>query len=77
MTSKLREKEPFLANTIIRCLRTWRKRNLPAPMIITEEDIEQLAQWAAELNTTWEWTKEFHIEHDFPYKIIPEQIRRY
>ena len=77
MVSKLREKEPFIANAIIRCLRTWRERNLPAPLIVTEEDVEQLAQWAAELDMQWEWVKEFNIKNDFPYKIVPEQIRRH
>ena len=74
MTSKLREKEPFIANAIIRCLRTWKERCHPGPMIVTEEDVEQLAQWAAELNASWEWVKEFNIEHGFPYRIVPKQI---
>ncbi len=76
MTSKLREKEPFIANAIIRCLWIWKERCHPAPLIVTEEDIVQLADWAAELNANWKWVKEFNIKNDFPYKIVPEQIRR-
>ncbi len=73
---KLHEKEPFIANGIIQCLRTWRERKLPAPMIITEEDIEQLAEWADKLHKSWEWTRNFNIEHGMLNEIIPEPIYR-
>ncbi len=73
---KLHEKEPYIANGIIQCLRTWRERNLPAPMIITEEDIEQLAGWADNLHRSWEWTHQFHIDQGMSSEIIPEPIYR-
>ncbi len=74
--SKLPEKEPFIANAIIRTLRIWRKRNRPAPMIVTSEDIDHLADWAADLYETYLKTEKFFEEHGFPLKKIPTQIKR-
>ncbi len=75
--NKLHEKEPFIANALIRCLRTWKKRNHPRELILHDEDIDQLADWAKALGETWELTKKFYEEHGFPYKIVPRKIRRY
>lgn len=71
---KLQEKEPFIANGVIQILREWKSRNGPRLLIITEEDIEQLAEWADNLHRAWEWTHQFHIDHDMSTKIIPHQF---
>jgi hypothetical protein len=75
--NKLPEKEPYIANSIIRCLRVWKIRSHPRQLIIHSEDIDQLVEWAKDLNEKWESNKKWHEEHGFPYKIVPKQIRRY
>ena len=72
----LRDKEPFIANGVIGCLRKWKERCAPAPMIVTDEDIDQLVEWAAELHDAWENAKAVYVSNGIPYKIIPEQINR-
>lgn len=73
---KLHEKEPFIANGIIRILRTWKKAAHPRPFILQDEDIEQLAEWADNLHKSWEWCNDFNIEHGQTTEIIPEPIYR-
>jgi len=75
MTS-LPDKEPHIANAIIRCLRTWKKRHGPAPMIVTYEDIDQLEAWAKNMHELWEMSKEHFNVLDMPVEIIPTQIGR-
>lgn len=76
MVSKLREKEPFIANGIIRILRNWKEAAYPRPFILQEEDIEQLAEWADKLHKSWDWMHDFNIEHGISTEIIPEPIYR-
>ncbi len=72
----LRDKEPFIANGVIGCLRKWKERCGPAPMIVTDEDIDQLVEWAAGLNNAWESAKAVYVTAGVPYRIVPEQISR-
>ena len=76
MGSKLPEKEPFIANAVLRTLRIWRERSLPAPMYVSDEDIDALADWAADLHKKYVETEEFYREHGFPLRKIPTQIKR-
>jgi len=71
---RLREKEPFVANGVLQCLRTWRERCEPGPFVLTAEDIEQLAEWAAKLNESWEWAYTLNKEAGGPLTIFPERI---
>lgn len=49
----LPDREPFIAASIIKTLRQWKKRCDPAPLIIQDEDIDQLRDWAGELLRIW------------------------
>lgn len=73
---RLQDKEPWIANAIIRCLRTWKQRHGPAPMIVTDEDIDQLETWARELHEAWEMSKEHFNVLDIPVTILPTKIER-
>jgi hypothetical protein len=75
--NKLPEKEASIANAVIRCLRVWKERNHPRELILHSEDIDQLADWAKEMSELWDLNKKFCEDHGFPYKIIPEKIRRH
>ena len=70
------EKEPFIANAIIKCLRKWNERQGPGPMIVTDEDIDQLEEWAKSMHESWEMTREHFNACNIPVKIIPKQIGR-
>ena len=73
---RLPDTEPSIANAIIRCLRTWKERHGPAPMIVTDADINQLEEWARELHESWERTKEHFNVLDIPVTILPTKIGR-
>jgi len=74
---QMQDKEPWIANAIIRCLRVWRERHGLAPMIVTDEDIDQLEAWARELHESWEWSKKHFNVLNIPVRIIPTKIKRW
>ncbi len=75
--ARLPDKEPWIANAVIRCLWVWRERHGPAPMIVTDEDIDQLETWARGLHTSWEMSKEHFNVLNIPVTIIPTKIERW
>ncbi len=74
--ARLHDKEPWIANAIIRCLRVWKERHGPAPMIVTDADIDQLEAWARKLHETWELSKEHFNVLNIPITIIPTKVER-
>jgi len=73
---KFHDKEPWIANAIIRCLRVWKLRHGPAPMIVTDEDIDQLEAWARSMHELWEMSREHFNVLDIPVRIVPVKIER-
>lgn len=63
---ELPDKEPHIANAIIRCLRAWKLRSNPVPMIVTDEDIDQLEAWAKKLHESREASKEHFNAPNMP-----------
>ena len=70
----LPDKEPWLANALLNCLRRWERESGPGPWYVTVEDLDHLTEWIKTLDASWERTREFYREHNFPYQIRPVEI---
>ena len=75
MTS-LPEKEPFIANAILNCLRRWERDAKPCPFVMTLEDLDSLEEWSRTLHEHWDRAAEVYKEHGFPLRIRPVRIGR-
>jgi hypothetical protein len=67
---RLPEPDGWLANAILNCLRQWEERSGPGPWIMTRDDIEYLAKWAADLQRR-------HKETGRQFKVTtyPQRVR--
>lgn len=72
---KLPERETYIANAILGCLRKWKRECRPAPFYITDEDLDYLENWAAGLWNTYEGVVEIAQRSGIPIEIQPSKIK--
>lgn len=74
LMQKLPEREPWIANALLKCLRRWELEAKPGPFIVTIEDLDYLEQWAAGLYESWKRAEQVYDENNFPWCIRPVRI---
>ena len=72
---RLPEPEGWIANAVLDCLRQWHRTNGRRTWIVTIEDIEHLAKWAAELQQTHRKGRRYAFWQRWKVVQRPEQVR--